>query len=174
MASFSQNTAENHLRKKSGRTRVTDLRILVENGLLATGGRLLKTPTAQLSVNGGSQHPDKRRAGGHGPTLADQVEHELLLVNGIVEWGPYAQAVLRWQQVLGRMVPCPLEPGRNGKGILSTEFVEWMMGLPRGMVTSAMPRQAQLRVLGNGVVPQQGYLALATMWPSYQQAVTRA
>ena len=39
---------------------------------------LLKTPTAQLAVNGGSQHPDKRRAGGHGPTLADQVEHSLL------------------------------------------------------------------------------------------------
>jgi hypothetical protein len=41
-------------------------------------GALLKTPTAQLAVNGGSQHPDKRRAGGHGPTLADQVEHQLL------------------------------------------------------------------------------------------------
>jgi hypothetical protein len=40
--------------------------------------QLLKTPTAQLAVNGGSQHPDKRRAGGHGPTLADQVEHSLL------------------------------------------------------------------------------------------------
>lgn len=37
----------------------------------------LKTPTAQLAVNGGSQHPDKRTAGGHGPTLADQVEHLL-------------------------------------------------------------------------------------------------
>ena len=41
-------------------------------------GALLKTPTAQLAVNGGSQHPDKRRDGGHGPTLADQIEHELL------------------------------------------------------------------------------------------------
>jgi len=39
---------------------------------------LLKTPTAQLAVNGGSQHPDKRTAGGHGPTLADQVEFTLL------------------------------------------------------------------------------------------------
>jgi DNA (cytosine-5)-methyltransferase 1 len=29
-------------------------------------------------VNGGSQHPDKRRAGGHGPTLADQIEQGLL------------------------------------------------------------------------------------------------
>ncbi|MCX4677660.1 DNA (cytosine-5-)-methyltransferase [Streptomyces sp. NBC_01433] len=26
-------------------------------------------------MNGGSQHPDKRRQGGHGPTLADEVEH---------------------------------------------------------------------------------------------------
>jgi DNA (cytosine-5)-methyltransferase 1 len=39
--------------------------------------RLLKTPTSQLAVNGGSQHPDKRRVGGHGPTLADEIEHLL-------------------------------------------------------------------------------------------------
>ena len=38
---------------------------------------LLKTPTSQLAVNGGSQHPEKRREGGHGPTLADEVEHLL-------------------------------------------------------------------------------------------------
>jgi hypothetical protein len=30
-----------------------------------------------LAINGGSQHPDKRKAGGHGPTLADEVEHLL-------------------------------------------------------------------------------------------------
>jgi hypothetical protein len=41
------------------------------------GVLLLKTPTSQLAVNGGSQHPDKRKAGGHGPTLADEVEHLL-------------------------------------------------------------------------------------------------
>lgn len=40
-------------------------------------GKLLKTPTSQLAVNGGSQHPDKRKQGGHGPTLADEVEHLL-------------------------------------------------------------------------------------------------
>mgnify|MGYP000254971756 CR=1 FL=1 len=38
---------------------------------------LLATPTANLGRNGGSQHPEKRKAGGHGPTLADQVEHLL-------------------------------------------------------------------------------------------------
>ena len=37
--------------------------------------RLLVTPTAQLAINGGSQPPEKRKAGGHGPTLADQIEH---------------------------------------------------------------------------------------------------
>jgi hypothetical protein len=40
-------------------------------------GPLLLTPTSQLATNGGSQPPDKRREGGHGPTLADQVETEL-------------------------------------------------------------------------------------------------
>ncbi|MFF3143757.1 hypothetical protein ACFVRU_18975 [Streptomyces sp. NPDC057927] len=38
---------------------------------------LLKTPTANLGSNGGSQHPAKRKAGGHGPTLADEFEHLL-------------------------------------------------------------------------------------------------
>jgi hypothetical protein len=47
-----------------------------EDGLPAVV-QLLKTPTAQLGVNGGSQHPDKRKRGGHGPTLADEVEHLL-------------------------------------------------------------------------------------------------
>src|SRR5690606_22668947 len=36
---------------------------------------LLKTPTANLGRHGGGQHPAKRRAGGHGPTLADELEH---------------------------------------------------------------------------------------------------
>ena len=39
------------------------------------GVPLLLTPTSQLAVNGGSQPMEKRRAGGHGPTLADQIEH---------------------------------------------------------------------------------------------------
>jgi hypothetical protein len=47
---------------------------------------LLKTPTAQLAANGGSQHPDKRRQGGHGPTLADQVEHQLLPTPAARDW----------------------------------------------------------------------------------------
>lgn len=44
---------------------------------LRTTVALLKTPTAQLAVNGGAQPPSKRKAGGHGPTLADEIEHLL-------------------------------------------------------------------------------------------------
>lgn len=39
--------------------------------------RLLATPTSNLGTIGGSQHPAKRRAGGHTPNLSDQVEHLL-------------------------------------------------------------------------------------------------
>ena len=38
------------------------------------GSPLLKTPTSNLGANGGSQHPAKRKQGGHGPNLADEVE----------------------------------------------------------------------------------------------------
>src|SRR5438094_712151 len=36
---------------------------------------LLLTPTASLEGETGKQNPLDRRAAGHGPTLADQVEH---------------------------------------------------------------------------------------------------
>lgn len=38
---------------------------------------LLPTPEANTATNGGSQHPDKRRAGGHSINLQDTVEHLL-------------------------------------------------------------------------------------------------
>ncbi|MFF3257835.1 DNA (cytosine-5-)-methyltransferase [Streptomyces sp. NPDC002932] len=37
-------------------------------------GHLLKTPTSNIGHNGGSQHPAKRKSGGHGPNLSDEVE----------------------------------------------------------------------------------------------------
>lgn len=206
--------------------------------------RLLKTPTAQLAVNGGSQHPDKRKAGGHGPTLADEVEHLLPtpkagdadfgmprtsgrppeksthlmtrrvhtlpdrllptpntmehlpartgearerqlrrgegpdasrrqsmgnLREDIVEvepgeWGPYAAAIAQWEAVLGRPAPAPTEEGPKGGRRLSAAFVEWMMGLPEGWVTGhGLPRTAELKMLGNGCVPQQVIMALNSM-----------
>ena len=89
------------------------------------GDRLLKTPTAQLAVNGGSQHPDKRRAGGHGPTLADQVEHELLLptprpqTNGggaAVESPPNRQGGANLMTTVAALLPPPNATDWKGSG----------------------------------------------------------
>jgi len=44
---------------------------------------------------------------------------------------------------------------------LNAKFVEYMMGLPNGWVTDLdLSRSQQLKMLGNGVVPQQAYYAL--------------
>lgn len=61
----------------SGRVYALRRSALPISGTGCSSTPLLKTPTAQLAVNGGSQHPEKRKAGGHGPTLADEVEHLL-------------------------------------------------------------------------------------------------
>ena len=78
-------------------------------------------------------------------------------------WGQYTAAILRWQQVTGRLAPEPTEPGRTGNPRLSPQFVEWMMGLPLGHVTGLVDRNAALRVLGNGLVPAQGALAFRSL-----------
>ena len=77
------------------------------------------------------------------------------------QFGPYAAAVHRWEHVTGRNAPAPTEPGRDGRPRLNPKFVEFMMGLPDGWVTdTGIPRAAQLKALGNGIVPQQMALAL--------------
>ena len=38
---------------------------------------VLLTPTSNLAINGGSQPMAKRKAGGHGPTLCDQLERDI-------------------------------------------------------------------------------------------------
>lgn len=80
-----------------------------------------------------------------------------------VNWGPYQSAIDRWETMLGRQAPSPTEPGPNDRHRLNSVFVEWMMGLPLGHVSNpqiGLSRANQLKVLGNGVVPQQAAHAL--------------
>ena len=72
-------------------------------------------------------------------------------------FGQYADAIARWEPVVGRAAPDPTDDKRR----LNPEFVEWMMGLPKGWVTGPLvKRGAALKALGNGVVPQQAAAAI--------------
>lgn len=62
-----------------------------------------------------------------------------------------------------REIPPPLDQGK-----LNAKFVEYMMGLPNGWVTDVgLSRTQQLKILGNGVVPQQAEYALKLLWETY-------
>jgi len=53
---------------------------------------------------------------------------------------------------------------------LNPIFVEYMMGLPKGWVTeTGLSRAQQLKMLGNGVVPQQAELALELLLTRHTQ-----
>ncbi|QWF81056.1 hypothetical protein [Amycolatopsis sp. CA-230715] len=85
---------------------------------------------------------------------------------GPVDWGEYAAAVHRWELITGRPAPYPTQPGRHGRPVLAPPFVEWLMGLPPGWVTAEhldLPRTAQLRALGNGVMPAQARHAVTLL-----------
>ncbi|MET9051005.1 DNA cytosine methyltransferase [Streptomyces bacillaris] len=77
---------------------------------------------------------------------------------GRPDWGPYTEAIERWEAVTGRSAPWPVDD----LGRLNPPLVEWLMGLPAGHVTAVpgLSRTAQLKALGNGVVPQQAVAAL--------------
>jgi len=67
------------------------------------------------------------------------------------------------REIYEQEIPPPLDKGR-----LNVAFVEYMMGLPSGWVTGLdLPRSQQLKILGNGVVPQQAYKALQILLDQY-------
>lgn len=97
-----------------------------------------------------------RRVGGRAGQAAER-DHP-----PAVAWGDYTPAIRRWELILGRLAPAPTQPGKRGGEQLSPRFVEWMMGLPEGWVTAVpgLSRGDMLRLLGNGVVPQQASAGL--------------
>lgn len=116
--------------------------------------RLLQTPSAADGLGG-----HERRGGARG---------EELLLNGQAkemhgaQWGDYAPAIHRWEQILGRPAPAPTMTSAKGNPQLSPRFVEWMMGLPEGWVDDVpgLTRNEKLKALGNGVVSQQAVEAV--------------
>ncbi|WP_052305081.1 DNA cytosine methyltransferase [Stackebrandtia nassauensis] len=133
-------------------------------------------------------HPNRFAAAGSGRTPshpASQRRHQRLTpptglqrgrdlaVTGAETWGKYAPAIARWEHLTARPAPAPTAPtGRGEARRLSPRFVEWMMGINSGHVTDVegISRTAQLRLLGNSVVPAQAEAAVRlllddTLWP---------
>lgn len=83
------------------------------------------------------------------------------LARTTTDWGKFKPAVERWEAIT-RPAPEPTLPdGKNGAHRLSSRFTEWMMGLPDGWITGqGLKRNDELKMSGNGVVPQQAELAL--------------
>lgn len=109
--------------------------------------RLLPTPRT-TDANGAGAHGD----GGLDLRTA---------VTTSTNWGRYEAAIRRWEQIT-RPAPAPTEPNTKGNPRLSPAFAEWMMGWPAGWVTDVpdVKRNNQLKLIGNGVCPQQAIAAL--------------
>lgn len=82
------------------------------------------------------------------------------------QWLDYAAAIETWETVVGRPAPVPVVKGPGGGIVPSARFIEWMQGLPDGWVTDVqgITIEEQIEALGNGVVPQQGVLALRSLF----------
>lgn len=111
--------------------------------------------------DGGTAAPDADGKGsqGHGRPLAGEDKGELPTTAGDLQsvFGRFSPAIARWERVLGRSAPSP----QDNKRRLNPPFVEWAMGYPEGWVTDLdLSRAAQLKALGNAVVPLQA----ATAW----------
>ena len=144
---------------------------------LGVAVRLLPTPR---SVDGAAG-PDYARAGREGSGGDDLVTTVAKLLptprasDGVREdrWGVYAEAVARQEAAFGRVAPDPTEPGTRGQPRLAPEFDEWLMGLPAGWVTRVpgLSRPDSLKLLGNGVVPQQCAAAVRWLLPIIREAL---
>ena len=154
-----------------------------------TAKSLLPTPKALDGIKGNTQTSESRKAKGFyvdlpnvaidlmpttrtvmgkGATKREieegnpkkRLETEVML--GETNWGKFDNAIRRWESVIGRAAPAPTKPdGKEGGHRLSSMFTEWLMGLPEGWITGlGLKRNDELKLAGNGVVPQQAELAL--------------
>jgi DNA (cytosine-5)-methyltransferase 1 len=123
--------------------------------------RLLPTPDTGCSPHGHGRRGGRPGNGHQSGASLDTAAAGLAPGDQTAGWGEYEPAIRRWEHVLGCPAPPPAEPGPSGRPRLAAAFAEWMMGIP-GLVTGVpgIPRTGQLRVIGNGVVPQQAAAAL--------------
>jgi hypothetical protein len=118
---------------------------------------LLPTPTARDWKSSASNL--------HGTNARPLNEIVKLLVPdglGWQGWQQYEPAIRRWEAVLDREAPFPAVLGPEGGVKVAPTFGEWLMGLPEGLIASVpdLTINQQLKLVGNGVVPQQAEAAI--------------
>jgi DNA (cytosine-5)-methyltransferase 1 len=125
-----------------------------------TAKSLMPTPKALDGVKGNLKTSQERLDSGHQVDLPNVAID--LIATPITNWGKFEPAIRRWESIIGRPAPEPTKPdGKDGNHRLSSKFTEWMMGLPDGWITGhELKRNDELKLAGNGVVPQQAELAL--------------
>lgn len=131
----------------------------LDSEALDTAVDLLPTPTAA----DGSRGPDYARATRPGAGGDDLVTICARASNNRgSNWSTFEPAIRAWE-ALTRPAPPPAEPNSRGNPRLNPAFSEWMMGLEAGWVTDPsldLHRRDQLKLIGNGVIPQQAEHAL--------------
>jgi DNA (cytosine-5)-methyltransferase 1 len=124
---------------------------------------LFPTPMASEGTKAPSQQTSETK-GRTGQVWLSNVAKDLEQTDKNIDtnWGKFAPAIKRWETILGRPAPEPTKPdGKDNNHRLSSKFTEWMMGLPDGWITGHdLKRNDELKLAGNGVVPQQAELAL--------------
>ena len=123
----------------------------------------IASPYTNSDGHGEQLHP--RGMGGMESGTAEETqewERSRSITEPRIDWGKYEQAVRKWEAVT-REAPSPTIE-RDGRPRLSPLFVEWMMGLDEGHVTGhGLTSANELKMLGNGVCPQQAELALSIL-----------
>lgn len=130
--------------------------------------KLLPT-TRTTDANGSGTHGDG------GMDLRTAVTH----ADAQIGWGEYMAAIRRWENATDKPVPDPVELNRNRNLRIAAKFSEWMMGWPEGWVTDLITtnrslykegmisRTAAMRMIGNGVVPQQAVMAISELMEAW-------
>lgn len=125
---------------------------------------LLPTPTAADGMGGRVRRGGYRNAELLLMDIARRAE-EAMASGDSGPWREFGPAVRHWERVFGWRAPAPTVPGARAARVLNPELPEWMMGLLPGHVTAVpgLTRTDQIKLIGNGVCPQQGATALRAL-----------
>lgn len=119
---------------------------------------LLPTPAARDWKSGASNLMGRR---GEGRPLNEFVVNMLKGQLPDEQWvstdgTDYGPAIRRWEAVLGRPAPAPVELGPRGGRRLTSRFAEWMQGDEDGWITDLdIPRDEQIKIAGNQAITRQ-------------------